>query len=204
MAQNLDVHKHGLVSLTDSPNFPAGTQGDEYTVRDAGKIGGSSGPTLQVGRRILCITDSAAGDYATVGANWKCEDMSLVLAATRTLTALESGGTFHLNSTTEFVTTLPTAALGLKYRLRIGGAPSGASYTVVTASSANVMKGQVYSLDVNSATDPDFETSGGDTLTFVDGKAVEGDYADFDCDGTDWHVSVFCSVFDAATFTTAS
>lgn len=127
-----------------------------------------------------------------------------IVTATNVITAAESGKTFFLNSATEFVSTLPAVAAGLRYSFVVTGAPSGASYTVVTDSSANVIKGQVYTVDVNSATDPDFETSGGDTISFVDAKAVAGDRVDVICDGTNWFAYGFCSVFDAITITTAS
>lgn len=127
-----------------------------------------------------------------------------ILTATRTVRPEESGKTFFLNSATEFVTTLPAPALGLKFRFVVKAAPSGASYTIVTSASANIIKGQVYTVDVNSATDPDFETSGGDTISLVDAKAVAGDQVDLVCDGTNWFMQAFCSVFDAVTITTAS
>ena len=126
------------------------------------------------------------------------------LTAASTLTAAQSGTTFFLNSATEFATTLPAPAAGLVYTFIVKAAPSGASYTIVTASSANIIKGQVYTVDVNSATDPDFETSGGDTISLVDAKAVAGDQVDLVCDGTNWFMQGFCSVFDAITVTTAS
>ena len=127
-----------------------------------------------------------------------------VLTATRTVRPEESGETFFLNSATEFVTTLPLPALGLRFTFFVTAAPSGASYTIVTANSANIIKGQVYTVDVNSATDPDFEASGGDTITLVDAKAVAGDSVCLYCDGTNWFMRAHCSVFDAITISTAS
>jgi len=127
-----------------------------------------------------------------------------VVAAANTISAAESGTTFFLNSTTEFVSTLPPPALGLRFTFIVSAAPSGASYTIVTDGSANVIKGHVLTSDVNSATDADFETSGGDTISFVDSKAVAGDRVDLECDGTNWFARGSCSVFDAITITTAS
>jgi hypothetical protein len=123
------------------------------------------------------------------------------LTATTTLTAKTSGATYFLNSATEFVTTLPAVAAGLKFTFVVKAAPSGASYTVVTASSANVMLGQVVS---SAGATGDSETSGGDTLSFVDGQAVVGDRADFVCDGTSWYVSAKSKVVAGITITTAS
>lgn len=127
-----------------------------------------------------------------------------VVTATKTLTAGENGKTVFLNSATEFVTTLPAPALGLKYRFIVAAAPSGASYTIVTNGSANIIKGAVYSADLNAASDGDIETSGGDTITLVDSKAVAGDVVEIESDGTNWFARIFVSAFDAATITTAS
>jgi hypothetical protein len=127
-----------------------------------------------------------------------------VVTATNVITEAENGKTFYLNSATEFVSTLPLPALGLKFRFVVKAAPVGASYTVVTKNSANIIKGQVFSSDLNAASDGDIETSGGDTVTLVDGKSVDGDTLEFESDGTNWFVRAFCSVFDAITITTAS
>lgn len=127
-----------------------------------------------------------------------------VVTSTNVITAAESGKTFFLNSATEFVSTLPAPALGLTYTFIVSAAPSGASYTIVTNSSANIIKGHVLSSDLNAAGDSDFETSGGDTISFVDAKAVAGDTVTVVSDGTNWFASGRCTVFDAITITTAS
>jgi hypothetical protein len=121
--------------------------------------------------------------------------------AARTLTAAESGKLIFLSSATEFDMILPAKAAGLSFRFIVAAAPSGASYTI-TATDTDTILGGVYSSDLNAASDADFEaTGGGDVLTFVDSKAVAGDSADFWCDGTNWFVRAFCSVFDAITIT---
>lgn len=126
------------------------------------------------------------------------KDLTEVVTATNVITAAESGSVFFLNSATEFVSTLPALAAGLHFTFIVTAAPSGASYTVVAASGTPI-KGQVLTVDVNSATDPSFSTSGVLTVTFVDGKSVAGDRAEFWCDGTNWFVVANCSVFDAIT-----
>lgn len=125
-------------------------------------------------------------------------DLTEVVAATNVITAAESGSVFFLNSATEFASTLPAVAAGLHFTFIVTAAPSGASYTVAGASGTPI-KGHVLTNDVNSATDSDFGTAGELTLTFVDGKAVAGDYAEFWCDGTNWFVHAACSVFDGIT-----
>ena len=126
------------------------------------------------------------------------------VAATNVLTKAESGKTMFLSHATEFVTTLPAPAAGLEFEFIVADAPESASYTIVTNGSANIIRGHILTSDVNSATDADFEASGGDTLSFVDSKAVLGDRARFISDGTYWYVQAASSVFDAITITTAS
>ena len=127
-------------------------------------------------------------------------DATTTLSAASTLTAAQSGQVFFLNSATEFVTTLPTPAAGLNYTFIVGAAPSGASYTVVTASSANIIKGQA----VNAAGVAGDTGTADDTISFVDGQAVAGDQVTVVSDGTSWFAKAFCAVAAGVTFTQAS
>lgn len=124
--------------------------------------------------------------------------------AASTLTAEENGKVIFLSSATEFATTLPAPAAGLQFTFIVAAAPSGADYTIVSGSSSNIVKGAIFTTDVNSATDADLETSGGDTISFVSAKAVAGDRVVMYCDGTNWFAHGFCTVFDSITITTAS
>lgn len=64
------VFKGGIDASTN-PDYPAGDAGDTHKITVAGKIGGASGIDVTVGDTIYCTVDSsAAGDHATVGANW--------------------------------------------------------------------------------------------------------------------------------------
>lgn len=71
------------VDCSASPNYSASSAGDTYRVSVAGKIGGGSGPDVQVDDIIYCHTASAAGDQATVGANFSIIQTNVV-AATET------------------------------------------------------------------------------------------------------------------------
>jgi hypothetical protein len=122
------------------------------------------------------------------------------LAATATVTAEQSGSTFFLSSATEFVTTLPAPAVGLNYRFIVTAAPAAASYTVVTAASANIMKG----FAVNAAGALVTPIGDGDTVTFVDGQAVAGDSVSVVSDGTSWFVTGFAQVAAGVTVTKAA
>ena len=122
------------------------------------------------------------------------------LTAASTLTAAQSGTTFFLNAATEFATTLPAPAAGLTYTFIVKTAPSGASYTVVTASSANIIKGQA----VNAAGVAGDTGTADDTISFVDGQAVAGDMVTVISDGTNWFAYGQCAVAAGITFTQAS
>lgn len=154
--------------------------------------------SFEIGSTAITATAAEINNAADNSANVE------TVSATNVITAAESGKTFFLSSATEFVSTLPAPAAGLRFSFIVAAAPSGASYTIVTNASGNVIKGQVFSSDLNAASDGDFETSGGDTITFVDAKSVAGDRVDVISDGTTWFAQCFCSVFDAITITTAS
>lgn len=81
----------GAIDASANPNYPAGDAGDTYRISVAGKIGGASGPNVQVGDMLILHTDaSAAGTQAAVGANWDIIqtniDGAVTVDATQTLT----------------------------------------------------------------------------------------------------------------------
>ena len=61
----------GVVDCSANPNYPAADRGATYRVSVAGKIGGASGPNVEIGDLLLCITDGTlSGTQAAVGAQW--------------------------------------------------------------------------------------------------------------------------------------
>lgn len=152
-----------------------------------------SGPVVSTNGFTGALTGNVTG--AVTGAV-----ASEVVTATNAITAAESGTTFFLNSATEFVSTLPAPALGLTYRFVVTGAPVGASYTIVTASSANIIKGMA----VNAAGDVGDTGTADDTIYFVDGQAVAGDMVEVISDGTSWFAYGFSRVAAGINFTQAS
>jgi hypothetical protein len=123
-----------------------------------------------------------------------------VLTYAKTLTQTDVGKTFFLNSTSEFITTLPLPKKGMFFQFIVKAAPVGWDYVIKAKDSADIIDGQVYTVDVDSATDPDFEITGNNTIHFVAAKSVVGDRIDLVSDGTYWYASCFCSVYDAITF----
>ena len=125
----------------------------------------------------------------------------VTLAATRQVLPSESGTTFFLAHATEFVTTLPAPEAGLRYRFVCKIAPAGANYTVVTSASGNLFIGHVVCIADGNGT---ASATAGDTISFVGGSAVVGDYVDVICDGTSWYVSGIAAVAAGVTITAAS
>lgn len=63
----------GTINASTNPNYPAASAGDLYRVSVAGKIGGASGTTVEVGDLFFAIADNAGGTQAAVGASWSVE-----------------------------------------------------------------------------------------------------------------------------------
>lgn len=61
----------GAIDCSTNPNYPSGDRGWTYKVSVAGKIGGASGPAVEVNDTLICTTDgTSAGTHASVGSNW--------------------------------------------------------------------------------------------------------------------------------------
>lgn len=129
------------------------------------------------------------------------KDSTEVVTTTNIITAAESGTTFFLNSATEFVSTLPAPAAGLYFRFIVSAAPSGADYTIVTTSGTDLIHGAaVSSADAGGSVDSTAGTAA-DTITFVGGQSLKGDWVEVLSDGTSWYAFGVCSDEDAITFT---
>lgn len=76
------MHFRGVKDCSANPNYPAGIVGDSYMVSVAGKIGGASGVTVEVGDMIVCTIANAGGTQASVGADWDVVQTNLVGAIT--------------------------------------------------------------------------------------------------------------------------
>lgn len=60
----------GATDCSGNPNYPAALKGDVYIVSVAGKIGGASGTTVEVGDMFVASADNAGGTQASVGTSW--------------------------------------------------------------------------------------------------------------------------------------
>lgn len=72
----VDASVTGLLDLKGStdcsanPNYPSALKGDSYYVTVAGKIGGASGKTVEIGDVYVALADNAGGTEASVGISW--------------------------------------------------------------------------------------------------------------------------------------
>ncbi len=60
----------GGTDCSANPNYPAASKGDVYAVTVAGKIGGGSGKSVDVGDVYIASADNAGGTEASVGTSW--------------------------------------------------------------------------------------------------------------------------------------
>jgi hypothetical protein len=72
----------GAIDCSTNPNYPAADRGWTYKVSVAGKIGGASGPVVEVNDTLICATDgTSAGTHASVGSNWTILQTNIVDAS---------------------------------------------------------------------------------------------------------------------------
>ena len=155
-AQDAMVFK-GVIDCSANPNYPAADRGWTYKVSVAGKIGGGSGPNVEVGDLLLCITDStASGNHATVGANWNISQNNVDGAVTGPASST-AGNVPTFNGTSGKV--LQDSGFTINQSLATTNSPTFAGLTV--AGSAVMTRAAV-------------ETAAG-KKTFSGGIAITGD-----------------------------
>lgn len=81
----------GVIDASANPNYPAASAGDLYRISVAGKIGGASGPNVEVGDLILALADGlSAGNHATVGSSWNITQVNIDGAVTGPTSATDN------------------------------------------------------------------------------------------------------------------
>lgn len=60
----------GAVDASTNPNYSPANKGDSYLISVAGKIGGASGKSVDVGDLVVASADNAGGAEAAVGTSW--------------------------------------------------------------------------------------------------------------------------------------
>jgi len=89
----------GSTDCSANPNYPAALKGDAYVVSVAGKIGGASGTSVDVGDVYVASADNAGGTQASVGASWFVLEHNLAgaLLAANNLSEVASASTARTN-----------------------------------------------------------------------------------------------------------
>ena len=89
----------GNTDCSGNPNYPSGVVGDSYYVSVAGKIGGASGKSVDVGDVYICKTNNAGGAEGSVGTSWFVLEHNLLgaLLASNNLSDLASVVTARAN-----------------------------------------------------------------------------------------------------------
>lgn len=82
----------GSTDASANPNYPSALKGDAYVVSVAGKVGGASGKSVDVGDVYVASADNAGGTEAAVGTSWFVLEHNLqgaaLIGSSNTFTAL--------------------------------------------------------------------------------------------------------------------
>lgn len=89
----------GSTDASGNPNYPAASAGDAYVISVAGKIGGASGKSVDVGDVVVASVDNAGGTEAGVGTSWFVLEHNLAgtLLSANNLSDLASAATARTN-----------------------------------------------------------------------------------------------------------
>lgn len=89
----------GNLDASTSPNYPSASKGDAYYVNVAGKVGGASGKSVDVGDVVIASADNAGGTEASVGTSWFVIEHNLVgaLLSSNNLSDVSSASTARSN-----------------------------------------------------------------------------------------------------------
>lgn len=120
------------------------------------------------------------------------------ISAAYTIHEGESGTEFVLNAAAGAAVTLPSPKPGLSFSFVVGAAFATTNWTIVTASSANIIHGSV---EVAGAV---VVAGSEDTISFVATAETIGDRVDLSSDGTSWFLSGSAAVTGGITATQAS
>jgi len=145
-------------------------------------------PTLELNGALAAASTATFSDTVTFAAGilFNAADATAAFTAT----ASDCGTTYFLNAATEFQTILPAmseVSAGCTFQFIVKAAPASASYTVITGNDdEDTLIVGINELEVDTGDDGPYDASA-DTITFVDGVSVVGDYVYLITDGTMWY-----------------
>lgn len=125
----------GTIDCSASPNYPVASKGDTYIVSVAGKIGGASGATVDVGDAIVATSDNSGGVAGAVGGSWTILEHN-INAGTIT------GATLASNVLSSSLTSVGTIGTGAWQGTRVGLAYGGTNVDLSASGSATAVLAQ--------------------------------------------------------------
>ncbi len=154
----------------------------------------------EVGYFESLVLNGTAVTAAQVAAATLAASATRTVTGTATITAADHNVVIYIDNATGFVTTLPAPIAGFACEVISKTANTSGNHTIVTASSANVIKGNQNSV----AGDAGDSGTADDTISFVANQSVAGDRVELRSDGTSWFAYATSRVAAGITFTQAS
>jgi len=196
-----------LATISASAYFSTADTGSE-TAGSIGITGNRMGLTdedviilmASDGIGIITINVTTDGVISAISSFMSGGNATTVTASTLSPLAVDNGRTYYLSRVAGVAVTLPAPALGLKFKF-VHVAPVltsvGHIITAKSAAAANATiifgshcSGGVISLGATE-----------DTITFVSGTSIIGDYIEIESDGTNWYANGLGSTTQAITLT---
>jgi hypothetical protein len=168
------------------------------TVVDMTELAALGGVTASAAE--LNILDGVTATTAQVNAATQAASNTRTITAIDSVVAADHGKTLYIDNATGFATTLPAPIAGFKVTLVSKTSNTSGNHTVVTAASANLIKG----FATNAAGAAVTPLSDGDTISFVANQSVAGDQVSLTSDGTSWFMTGFAQVAAGITNTKAT
>lgn len=192
----------GSTDTSSNPNYPAASKGDAYVVSVAGKVGGASGVSVDVGDVYVATADNAGGTQASVGASWTILEHNLVgaLLSANNLSDVASAATAFGNIK-QAASDTATGVVELATQAETE-AKSDTARAVVPADLANFPQRKTFTIGDNSATQIDVTHSLG-TKEVITQVRQASDDAVVECDITNFSTSVVRLNFAVAPATNA-
>lgn len=131
----------GVLDCSTNPNYPAGDSGDVWVVSVAGKVGGASGTTVDVGDMVMCKTDGTpTGTEAIQGSKWNIVERNIVGAVTGPATSTDVAIAVFDGTTGKVIkdSTVTVASLQNQNVTHTGDATGATALTVVALNGTNL------------------------------------------------------------------
>ena len=131
----------GSTDASSNPNYPAASKGDAYIVSVAGKIGGASGKSVDVGDVYVASADNAGGTEASVGTSWFVLEHNLQGVALQSTTLTINGTTNQVSVSggTQDLSTNRSWTISLPQNIHTGATPQWLQLGLGVAAGAAVL-----------------------------------------------------------------